>query len=139
MTKLFITQCAKCGEPCEMDSREPMTLVWSEIQRPNEECYYHHVTAQTPFGGFRITWKGWKAHGPPSVDKTPWGDSIEECVDLLDAKRRAEVAWRDKVKQSTFGGTYPTKGVPEVGIKGLTEEEASQTMSVMGLTKKDLK
>lgn len=50
-------------------------LVWTEPCGPTEGmCHYDHVVAQTPFGRFLITWKGWKTHQWPTVDETPWGD-----------------------------------------------------------------
>lgn len=49
-------------------------LQWSENRPPCEKCRYDHCKAETPFGGFLITWKSWKKYDSPTVDETPWGD-----------------------------------------------------------------
>jgi hypothetical protein len=49
-------------------------LQWTENMPPNEGCRYDHCTAETPFGRFLISWKGWKQFDSPTVDETPWGD-----------------------------------------------------------------
>lgn len=38
-----------------------MKLVWSDPLPPGPDCPYRHVTAETPFGPFRLTWTDWKA------------------------------------------------------------------------------
>jgi hypothetical protein len=35
-------------------------LIWTDEQKSNDEISYNHVIAETPFGRFLITWKGWK-------------------------------------------------------------------------------
>jgi hypothetical protein len=49
-------------------------LQWTENMPPSEGCRYDHCIAETPFGQFRISWKGWKQFDSPTVDETPWGD-----------------------------------------------------------------
>lgn len=64
-----------------------MNLQWSEHQPPSDECSYNHVTAETPFGRFLITWKGWKESDCPTVDETPWGGWWEAFATVEDAKQ----------------------------------------------------
>ena len=66
-------------------------LVWSDPAPPNEEIRYDHITADTPFGRFLVTWKGWKDHDPPIIDETPWG-GWEAATDSLDEAR--DLCWR---------------------------------------------
>ncbi|MGL5487877.1 MAG: hypothetical protein ACRDC6_16550 [Shewanella sp.] len=47
-------------------------LKWSESISPNERIRYDHCIAETPFGRFVVTWKGWKKYDSPTVDETPW-------------------------------------------------------------------
>jgi len=51
-------------------------LVWTEQRKPNNDCSYNHCIAETPFGRFLLTWKGWKEQPADSMgfDETPWGD-----------------------------------------------------------------
>ena len=50
---------------------EPV-LDWSEPSSPNEHCSYTHSIAETPFGRFLLTWKGWKESPDYGFDETPW-------------------------------------------------------------------
>jgi hypothetical protein len=64
-------------------------LSWSEERQPCEECHYNHCIAETPFGRFLISWKGWKEH--PAVtavtaDETPFGDWFECWNSVEEAK-----------------------------------------------------
>jgi len=65
-------------------------LQWTEPAPPNEDVRYDHVTAETPFGRFLITWKSWKEHPDYTVDETPWGDWCTPTYSLAEAK---ELAW----------------------------------------------
>ena len=69
-------------------------LQWSNVREPNELVRYHHVIAETPFGMFLITWKGWKERDTPTVDASPCGDVFIAGVDLEDTKRLAEEEYR---------------------------------------------
>jgi hypothetical protein len=73
-------------------------LEWSDVKEPCEECRYHHVTAETPFGRFLITWKGWKQFDDPTIDETPWGGFGGVGPDLDDAKEIAESEYIKRVK-----------------------------------------
>ena len=47
-------------------------LTWTPASKSNSDCPYNHSWANTPFGKFLITWKGWKDY--PSYDAdVPWG------------------------------------------------------------------
>lgn len=74
-------------------------LVWSEPLRSTEEVRYNHVIAETPFGRFLITWKGWKEHDSPTIDETPWGDFGGVGCDVEDAKAIAEKAYLERLAQ----------------------------------------
>lgn len=76
-------------------------LVWTEQRKPNKACCYNHCIAETPFGEFLLTWKGWKGRPADTMgfDETPWGDvwydywgSVEE------AQKWAEEMLFDKIK-----------------------------------------
>jgi hypothetical protein len=54
-------------------------LEWTENRPPrNGVCRYDHCIAETPFGRFLLTWKGWKTDWQYDLgfDETPW-DGIE--------------------------------------------------------------
>lgn len=82
-----------------MSKQKPtiIPLQWTDVQDPCPECRYHHVSAETPFGRFLITWKGWKKYDPPSVDISPW-ESWVGCYNTVEeAKEACEVAWERSV------------------------------------------
>ena len=78
-----------------------MHLRWTEPQPPNEEVSYDHCIAETPFGRFLITWKGWKEHDCPTIDETPWGDWGGAYGTVDDAKEAAQRKWEAKLKEAT--------------------------------------
>ncbi|WP_425401214.1 hypothetical protein [Algiphilus sp.] len=80
-----------------MNDERVKPLEWTEPQQPNDEFSYNHVTAQTPFGRFVITWKGWKEHDNPTIDETPWGDFGGVGCDLMGAKTIAEAEYTKRV------------------------------------------
>jgi hypothetical protein len=61
-------------------------LSWSEERQPCEECRYNHCIAETPFGRFLISWKGWKEHPAVTADETPFGDWFECWNSVEEAK-----------------------------------------------------
>lgn len=75
-------------------------LKWSEPQDSNSECHYNHVTAETPFGNFLITWKGWKEDDHPTIDETPWGGWESAHCDLEEAKEEAEKKYFTRLNQA---------------------------------------
>ena len=64
------------------------TLNWSEDRQPCEECRYNHCIAETPFGRFVISWKGWKDHSAVTVDEAPFGEWFE-CWDSVEKAKSA--------------------------------------------------
>lgn len=76
-------------------------IVWSEPKPPTPDCYYDHITAETPLGNFQITWKSWKQYDSPTIDETPWGFWYAVCDNVDDAKAKAEAAYKEKIL-STF-------------------------------------
>ena len=73
-------------------------LQWTENRQPNEECRYNHCIAETPFGRFLITWKGWKRYDDPTVDDTPWGDWYGGFNSVDEAKAACQREFDVKVK-----------------------------------------
>ena len=53
-----------------------IALEWTEPHSPNGDCMYNHSIAETAFGRFLLTWKGWKDYPEYVFDETPW-DSVE--------------------------------------------------------------
>lgn len=54
-----------------------MKLYWTEERKPNDFCRYNHTMADTHFGKFLLTWKGWKdePYYGMGFDETPWGEA----------------------------------------------------------------
>lgn len=74
-------------------------LVWSEPQPASKDVRYDHVTAETPFGNFLITWKSWKEYNAPTIDETPWGDYFD-CVNTVDdAKKLCEAEYERRLRE----------------------------------------
>ena len=48
-------------------------LVWSENLPPSTAIAYDHAVAETQFGRYLITWKGWKDQPMPTLDEAPGG------------------------------------------------------------------
>jgi hypothetical protein len=84
-----LIELVKQSEQVELPSSG---LQWTENRQPNEECRYNRCIAETPFGRFLITWKGWKTHDDPTVDETPWGDwyGVFNSVDAAKAACQRE-------------------------------------------------
>ncbi len=69
-------------------------LVWTEVSKPNEECRYDHVKAETPLGVILITWKSWKEDKEYVVDEHPvkdvafniWEDDLENTKRVCEEK-----------------------------------------------------
>lgn len=76
---------------------DAMRLEWTEHQPPNSECPYNHTTALTPFGRFRIEWKGWKEFDSRDITETPWGLWSGSYCTLEDAKQGAQEQWEAKL------------------------------------------
>jgi hypothetical protein len=102
-------------------------LIWTPETRPNDECGYDHTIAETPFGRFLLTWKGWKESWNMGMgfDETPWGepvydgwDSVEEAQAWAEAEfvRRCEEFLKGVVCEGKDGESEKT-GVPPVDIR----------------------
>ena len=55
-------------------------LAWTAERKPDGKCHYTHCIAETPFGRFLLTWKGWKDDIDPVADETPWGEFFTPCA-----------------------------------------------------------
>lgn len=70
-----------------------VTLKWSEERQPCEDCRYNHCVAETPFGKFVISWKGWKEYPTVAVDEAPFGDWFECWNSVEDAKAACQAEY----------------------------------------------
>lgn len=77
-------------------------LRWSEERQPDDSCWYNHVVADTPFGRFRITWKGWKDGDCPTIDETPWNEFGGAFSTVAEAKAAAQAQFAERIL-SCFG------------------------------------
>ncbi len=75
-------------------------LKWSEEKESNKDCPYNHVTAETPFGNFLITWKSWKDNDSPTIDETPWGEWDGAYNNVEEAKQEAEKHYFTRLNQA---------------------------------------
>lgn len=73
-------------------------LVWTEPAPPGNDCHYDHVAAETPFGRFLITWKGWKERPLFTIDEAPCNEWIGGYYTLQETKDAAEAAFRRRVE-----------------------------------------
>jgi hypothetical protein len=92
--------------------REGPRLQWTDNMPPSEACRYDHCIAETPFGRFLITWKGWKEYDSPTVDETPWGDWYAAFNSVDDAKAACQQGMNERL---TRCGTPATPPAPEKG------------------------
>ena len=68
-----------------------MKLNWSTPSPPNEKYHYDHTIAETPFGRFLLTWKGWKDNPGYGFDETPWNEiEYHDWDNVEEAQRWAE-------------------------------------------------
>lgn len=65
-------------------------LNWTNPAPPDMKCSYDHVIAETPFGSFLLTWKGWQKNPGYGFNVTPWGKAEYGWNSLEDAKQAAE-------------------------------------------------
>lgn len=79
---------------------EVKPLVWTSPAPPNEMVRYDHVIAETPFGRFLITWKGWKESDSPTIDETPWGEWGGAFTTVEQAMAAAEAAFTKRIHES---------------------------------------
>ena len=70
---------------------------WTAEMPANESIRYNHVTADTPFGRFEITWKGWNEHDSPTVDETPWGHYFGAFSTVDEAKAACELEYSRRI------------------------------------------
>ena len=90
-------------------------LRWTDNNPPCEDCRFDHCTAETPFGRFLISWKGWKQFNSPTVDESPWGDWYE-VFNSVDAAKAA--CQREMDKRLARWGRPATPPAPEPGEVG---------------------
>lgn len=69
-----------------------VSLSWSEPAPPCKACPYDHTRAETPFGSFLLTWKGWKTEPwqdpQMSFDETPWGEGVWGDWDTIEEAQK---------------------------------------------------
>lgn len=97
-----VNEASPANAESDLERLVMLPLEWTENRQPNRECGYNHCIAETPFGRFLLTWKGWKSEPWQDIgmgfDETPWGDVWYDCWDdVEDAKKDAEAALKTKV------------------------------------------
>ena len=91
---------------------EGLILQWRENMPPSEDCRYDHCIAETPFGRFLISWKGWKQFDSPIAEERPWGDWYG-TFNSVDA---AKAACQEKMDKRLHEiNRSPAPAAPEVG------------------------
>lgn len=89
-----------------VETARKCSLTWTDPSAPVDGCSYNHCEAQTPFGRFLLTWKGWKEEGDQGIgfDETPWGAveylgwcSIEEAKQWAEAEMATRIASMGKI------------------------------------------
>ena len=93
---------------------EGEAVKWTAEMPANESIRYNHVTAETPFGRFEITWKGWKEHDSPTVDETPWGDYFGAFSTVDEAKAACELEYSRRICIACPAGSQAFEGGAEV-------------------------
>jgi hypothetical protein len=91
------------GAPLERGVRP---LEWTAARKRDNACRYDHCIADTPFGRFLLSWKGWKAYPLYTADETPWNewagtwDTLDEAQRECEAEfaRRLQLCLRPNVK-----------------------------------------
>lgn len=70
-----------------------MNLEWVVYECGENDIPYDHCIAETPFGRFLITWKGWKENPSYDVEESPlsnhkWfdGDTLQETKQWCEKK-----------------------------------------------------
>jgi hypothetical protein len=76
-------------------------LEWTENRPPCEKVRYDHCIAETPFGRFMLTWKGWKEHDPVCADETPWNEFFKAFDTLEEAKAECEAEYLRRILLTT--------------------------------------
>lgn len=71
--------------------REVRPLAWTDARKPDRACHYDHCIADTPFGRFLVSWKGWKDYPAYTADETPWNEWAGTWGTLDEAKQACEV------------------------------------------------
>jgi hypothetical protein len=100
-------------------------LNWSEERQPCEECRYDHCIAETPFGRFLISWKGWKEYLFVTVDESPFGDCLESWNSVEAAKSWCQAEYSRRLAVAVGGYlAAPTPIVPPTLIRALELAEA---------------
>jgi hypothetical protein len=97
------------------------TLNWSEERQPCEQCRYNHCIAETPFGRFLISWKGWKDYPAVTVDEAPFGEWFECWNSVEKAKSACQAEYNRRLAAAV--GSLPSQPEPQ----GATDEELEAT------------
>ena len=96
-------------------------LAWSAPAPPCEECRYDHTRAETPFGTFLLTWKGWKEYDSPGFDETPWGEVVYNGWNTVEeAQAWAESEMERRIKECLAHNDKVWDGGPRTPIPSET-------------------
>lgn len=80
-----------------MKAEDIKPLQWSVRYKPNSDIRYDHVIANTAFGKFLITWKGWKETNDAEIEETPWGGYMSDMGTVEELKQIAEQEWQKRL------------------------------------------
>ena len=73
-------------------------LEWTGAQPPDHSSHYDHCSADTPFGRFMLTWKGWKDYPAYTADETPWNEWAGTWDTLEAAKQACEAEFARRLQ-----------------------------------------
>ena len=100
------------------ESEGSATLNWSEERQPCEQCRYNHCIAETPFGRFLISWKGWKGYPAVTVDEAPFGEWFECWNSVEKAKSACQAEYSRRLAAAV--GSLPSQPEPQGPQQGVS-------------------
>ena len=98
-------------------------LKWSD-PKPPDGCAYDHVTADTPWGQYRIEWKSWKDEPGLPSGRTVFGPGPEEYIGTAYSLEEAQKIAQDDVGRKIhefFGMPAPPAVDLEAAARALHE------------------
>jgi hypothetical protein len=115
-------------EPASAEAQGFAILSWSEERQPCEECRYNHCIAETPFGRFLISWKGWEEHSAVTADETPFGDWFECWNSVEEAKSGCQSEYNRRLALVPLPQLQPEPhpASPKAQPAGLVERVAAR-------------
>ena len=100
----FVVALVRDARAAEQASCAP--LEWTDATPPDHASHYDHCFAETPFGRFMLTWKGWNTYPSYTADETPWNEWAGTWNTLAEAKQACETEFARRL-QSCLAVTAP--------------------------------